>query len=136
MKQRNALVVKNAIFNETQFQIFTFFLVVLFPALLPRNLFSFVSHLVLKMNRTDRQASPERMYPREAACKAAKQQGSQPERRLGFSGVVHESCQLEGSMCSWYQLLTGRKTSWQASYRWSKAEPWAIPQIVTHFCTL
>jgi len=40
------------------------------------NLFSFVSHLVLKTNRTDRQASADKMCPRKAARNAAKQQGS------------------------------------------------------------
>lgn len=40
------------------------------------NSFSFVRHLVLKMNRTDTNASPEKICPRKEACKTARQQGS------------------------------------------------------------
>lgn len=97
------------------------------------NLFSFGSHLVLKMNRTDRLLQ-RRCILGKQHVKLPSSRYLQPERRLGFSGAVHEPCQLEG--CTWYQLLTGRKMSWQARYRWSKAEPWAIHHIVTCFWAL
>lgn len=94
---RETLVVKNAFLMKHNFRLsmavdFYLFLSNCFQLCyqdhnlcFPRwNFFSFLSYLVLKINRTDRQASPEKTYPRKAACKAAKQQGSTTWEQAGI----------------------------------------------------